>query len=522
MQEDAMNYDQSNPTMVPNVNPIISEEQVFNDYRDDSMMDPSMDSRPGHHHEQDYYESEYGSIRSPPPSSFSQPNNTQPSHATNASIKESNVDKIKDEPEKAMTPKAMAAFQQHQDEFIEPNSVSKRFPNDKILARHDSSSSIPCSSDMISVKNIEDREDEYSKMKMALLSEITETSNNGSTSPYIAAITSPSLAHDLITPREKGENDSSVHRDKAKLGPRTRSKDNLESIFGGISGQTDSCNKSVRSPSSVVHNNLVQDGKSISLASHSNVIQNESRLDNGMIPSLQNSRSNIIHSPVNVAAKSSSSSEMSSRKNPPTSNSHSNKSHNNSFTNKDGRDYNRDTTLNNSQHTPKNNKVTNDAKKPSEQYQVYNPANEVVNSYEYSAIPPVNTSDPIELAKYVHKSKYNNNRPQKSHGVITEETYPSDISPESCPRSTDFRTNLVKVKPESKGTMGHEDKKGTTSNIPNISSSATGDFYTIPEVPEEEDASSPPRIGGVAKRRTAGRCHLRKHSSVYTCFWCTQ
>ena len=50
-----------------------------------------MDSRPGH---QDYYESEYGSIQSPNPSSFSQPK-TQPSHATNASVKESKIDSPK-------------------------------------------------------------------------------------------------------------------------------------------------------------------------------------------------------------------------------------------------------------------------------------------------------------------------------------------------------------------------------------------------------------------------------------------
>ena len=166
MQDESMNYDQSNPTMVPNVNPIISEEQVFDDYREDPMMDPSMDPKSAQ--QQDYFESEYGSIRSPPPSSFSQPF-TQPSHATNASVKESDTSNIKDDSEKSMTPRAMAAFQQHQDQCVEPSSVanSKRFPNDKTLSRHDSSSSIPCSSDMISVKNIEDKEDEYSKMKMA-------------------------------------------------------------------------------------------------------------------------------------------------------------------------------------------------------------------------------------------------------------------------------------------------------------------------------------------------------------------
>ena len=507
MPEDPlMNYDQSNPTMVPNqLNPIISEEQVFDDYREDPMMDPSMDSRPGH---QDYYESEYGSIQSPNPSSFSQPK-TQPSHATNASVKESKIDSpnIIDDSEKSMTPKAMAAFQQHQD--IENASLvanTKRFPNDKILSRHDSSSSIPCSSDMISVKNIEDREDEYSKMKMALLSEITENSNNGSTSPYIAAITSPSLAHDLMPSREKEENQSSVYRDNKKLGPRTRSKDNLESIFGGVSGQTDNLNKSSNNPPSVVHNKLPQDRKSISVASHSNVLENESRLDNGMMSSLHNSRSNIIHSPVKSASNSSSRSEMLSSKNPPTNNNNrSNRSHHINHVNQDDRDYNRDTSLNNSQYTPKNDKITNDAKNSSSQFQVYNPANEVTNSYEYSAIPPVNTSDLRELANYVDKSKHIN-RQHKPHGVIMEETYPLDISPESCPRASDLRTSKAKVKSEPVASISHEDKKGTTSNVSNVSSSATGDFYTIPEVPEEEEASSPPRIGGVAKRRTAGRC----------------
>ena len=506
MQDDAMNFDQSNPTMVPNINPIISEEQVFDDYREDPMMDPSMDQQ-----QQDYFESEYGSKSSPPPTSFSQPL-TQPSHATNASVKESNVDTsdIKDDSEKSMTPRAMAAFQQHQDQFVEPGSVvnNKRFPNDKTLSRHDSSSSIPCSSDMISVKNIEDREDEYSKMKMALLSEITENTNNGSTSPYIAAITSPSLAHDLITPREKEENPSSVYyRDKPTLGPRTRSKDNLESIFGGSSAQADNSNKSVCNPPSDVHKFIPKDGKGVSLASQSNVMENVSRLDNGMISSLHNSRSNIIHSPVKAAT---SSSELLSSKSSTTSNSRSNRSHNNNnYVNKDNRD-NRDTSLNNSQHTPKNNKNTNDAKNSSSQFQAYNPATEVTNSYEYSAIPPVNTSDLRELAKYADKVNPIN-RHHKAHGVKMDETFPHDMSPEPSPRSTDFRTNMVKVKPKPQGNLDQDGTKGTTSTNPNISSSATGDFYTIPEVPEEEEASressSPPRIGGVAKRRMAGRCH---------------
>ena len=63
---------------------------------------------------------------------------------------------------------------------------TKRSRNDPALARQDSAPSIPSSSDMISVKNIEDREDEYGKMKLALLSDIVDTSyNNGSFSPKV-------------------------------------------------------------------------------------------------------------------------------------------------------------------------------------------------------------------------------------------------------------------------------------------------------------------------------------------------
>ena len=108
-----MNFDQSNPTMVPNVNPIITEEQVFDEYREEDQMmgmDPLLDSRPGQQ-QQDYYDSEYGSIRSPPPSSSPNPPPI-PSHATAASVTESKLDSsIVDDSEKTMTPRAMAAFQ---------------------------------------------------------------------------------------------------------------------------------------------------------------------------------------------------------------------------------------------------------------------------------------------------------------------------------------------------------------------------------------------------------------------------
>ena len=86
-----MNYDQSNPTMVPNVNnPIISEEQVFDDYREDHQM-MEMDSRPGK--QQDYYDSEYQPKHSPSRTSSSQPDPySKPTHVATASIGDTNFD----------------------------------------------------------------------------------------------------------------------------------------------------------------------------------------------------------------------------------------------------------------------------------------------------------------------------------------------------------------------------------------------------------------------------------------------
>ena len=500
-QMSMMDYDQSNPTMVPNVNPIISEEQVFDDYREDQMMgmDPLLDSRPGQ--QQDYYDSEYGSIRSPPPSSSPNPP-PQPSHAT-ASVNESKLDSsVIDDSEKSMTPRAMAAFQLHQETIESRFGNNKKYQNDIALSRQESSSSIPCSSDMISVKNIEDREDEYSKMKLALLSDITETSNNGSSTP-LAAITSPSLAHGILALRGQEEEHSSVYRNKPTLGPRTRSKDNLESIFGGTIGQADISNKYV-SNTSVVHKSLLQDDKNPSLPNHSNIMERiyESPQDSGMPTIVHNSRSKIIDPLVKTATSSAS---LSSSNITSTCNSRPNRSHNNNYATKDGRD-NKDFALNNTSQNKSNNKLTNDVKRPTSPSQAYQQAHlhlvEGSNSYEYSAVPSIATTR--EGLKHVDRGK-RVHRHHKPPGFIKEESFPLDISPGSNPSSADIRTSKVRIKSESESSLGVGDKKGSASTAPNISSSATGDVYTIPELPEEEDASSPFAADGVAKRRMAGR-----------------
>ena len=104
----------------------------------------------------------------------------------------------------------------------------------------------------------------------------------------------------------------------------------------------------------------------------------------------------------------------------------------------------------------------------------------------------------VDRGKRVH-------RHHKPPGFIKEESFPLDISPGSNPSSADFRTTKVRIKSESESSLGVGDKKGAASTVPNISSSATGDVYTIPELPEEEDASSPLGADGVSKRRMAGR-----------------
>ena len=408
-----------------------------------------------------------------------------------------------------MTPRAMAAFQQHQETIESRFGNNKTYQNDIALSRQESSSSIPCSSDMISVKNIEDREDEYSKMKLALLSDITEASNNGSSSP-LAAITSPSLAHGILPLRGQEEGHSSVYRDKPKLGPRTRSKDNLESIFGGTMVQQAEKPNNYVSNTSVVHKSLLQDDRHTSLPNNSNTMMeriHQSSQDTGMSSVIHSSRSKMID-PLVKTATSISSSNIPSTCNP----SHSNRSQNNKYDTKDGRD-NQDTAINNSQNKSKN-KFTKDVKRPISPSQAYHHIVEGSNSYEYSAVPSIATTR--EGLKHLDKEKRIQHRHHKPPGFIKEESFPLDISPASNTSSADFRTPKVRNKSESGISLGVVDKKGAASAVPNISSSATGDVYTIPEVPEEEDASSPFQADGVSKRRMAGRFNQHKCSSVYT------
>ena len=516
-QMSMMNYDQSDPSMVPNINPIISEERVFDDYREDQMMemDPHLDSRPGRQ-QQDYYDSEYRpTITSPHPhSSPPPPFSSQQSHAT-ASTRSYTHDSSKvevDDSEKSMTPKAMAAFQQHQD-ILESNlGIGKRNSNNVSHSGHEASSSIPCSSDMISVKNIEDREDEYSKMKLALLSDLAETSNNGASSPF-AAITSPSLAPNYLYPRGKEEKLSSVHRDKPNLGPRTRSKDNLGSIFGGTVEKGDVSDKFV-SKTSVVHKPL-QDNKNIALTSNFDTMSNvyEGHEDNGMSSTSYPSRL-TVEPPVNTAI----SSALLSSSTVTTCNSRANRSHN--LTNDKNKRANKDT-LNTSQNINTNN-FTLDAKhlsSPSQQAKTNHYPNEGVNSYEtrvqrvqsyeYCAVPTISTSN--EASKHTTDTAHRAIRHKKPTGCVKEESFPLDISPESHFAPTDVRSSKIKAH---QAGMGAGDKKGITSTVPNISSSATGDVYTIPEVPEEDETSSPLGVDGVSKRRMAGR------SSQCICSYC--
>ena len=489
-----VNFDQSNQRMMPSVNPVMSEEQVFDDYGEDQMvgMDPQLDSRPGQ--QQDYFDSEYGSSRSPPLPSCPHPP-PQPSHAT-ASVSDSKLDTSEiDGSETTMTPRAMAAFQQHQ-EFIEPDT--KRYRKDIALSRQDSATSIPSSSDMISVKNIEDREDEYGKMKLALLSDIIATSYNGSSSP-IAAITSPSLAHDLLSPRGKEEELSSVHRDKSKLGPRTRSRDNLESIFGGTtSGHADKLNLNV-SNTSVVHRPVFNDDHEniVAVASNYNIPDKiyEQRAHAGITSTTHTCMSNSSVKTATITTAYLSNSK------PTTCNSNSNRSH--------GINYNKDNQVNKDTLNTSQNKTiakyTNDAKCPSSPTRVYHHNTDDIDKRHSTTVPSVPKER--QVPKHVDKAR-RVNRHHRPSGFVREETFPVDISPESNVISADLRSTKAKIKGELDGSLGSGGKRGSTSTAPTVSSTTTGDVYTIPEVPEEEEDYSPLGADGVSRRRIAGKLQI--------------
>ena len=492
-----MNYDQSNPTMVPNVNnPIISEEQVFDDYREDRQM-MGMDSRPGK--QQDYYDSEYQPKHSPSHPSSSQPDpHSKPTHVATASIGDTKLDnKNKEDSEKSMTPRAMAAFQQHM-EFEDPglDNDKKMSRSDLAFARQESTSSIPCSSDMISVKNIEDREDEYSKMKLALLSDIA--SNNGTSSP-LAAITSPSLAPPgIISPSRRNEREpsSSVYRDKTDLlGNRTtRSKDNLESIFGGTIAQNDNKFDTNKSNSSAVHKPLLQKKTNDTLSrNESNTTDNtyRSRTDGE-----NNPNPNINRSKNDPRLKAANSSALHSRSSYSTHNSQSDL---NSIQAAEDQVNKSNSSQNKAFEQNNINKSRNSVSQPHQAYNQH--ATESLNSYEYSAIPSTKTS------KAGFKSNEDGKRPKrqiKPTGFIKEEPFPQDISPESNFAPFNLRSSHINTQSESeRNLLAGEKKSGTVQGV-----SATGDVYTIPELPEEEDeciCSSPLGEDGLLKRRTAGR-----------------
>ena len=109
-------------------------------------------------------------------------------------------------------------------------STSSSFRN---VVRQDSASSLLDHSLDISLKKIEVMEDEYGKMKMALLSDLDEPDQEPEyllPSPAYVPDYVPELPHDpeFVRPPHP---------------PRQRSRDNLESIFGGGPGYNDSENE---------------------------------------------------------------------------------------------------------------------------------------------------------------------------------------------------------------------------------------------------------------------------------------
>ena len=94
----------------------------------------------------------------------------------------------------------------------------------------------------------------------------------------------------------------------------------------------------------------------------------------------------------------------------------------------------------------------------------------------------------------------------KPTGFIKEEPFPQDISPESNYASFNLRSSNTNTQLESERNSLAGEKKGVMAQ--GVSTSATGDVYTIPELPEEEEeciCSSPLGADGLLKRRTTGR-----------------
>ena len=464
--------------MISNTDPMISEEQAFNDFREDHM-DPPVDFGPGP--QQDYFDSEYGSSRSLPPPSFPPPKSA--SHAT-AALTDSKLcasDLV--DSENTLTPRAMAAFQEHQEFFETDSANTKRSRNDPALARQDSAPSIPSSSDMISVKNIEDREDEYGKMKLALLSDIVDTSyNNGSFSP-VAAITSPSLAYPISSPRTKTEGLSSPSSSNIKLGSRTRSKDNLESIFGGTTGGLADKTSSYISNTSVVNRSLLDDDQSIARGTSRNVAEN-----------ITGTRSN--------AGLDSTTTTFLPNSNPTTCKDNDNIHRGNINNNRNKLSQDNHSTVNTSQ-IKTNTKYTKHAKCPSSPPQAHNYKPGDIGSVDgYSSTASLRKT---KAARYPGEVGKRTNQHPRPSGCIMEEPFPLDISPDSDPILTDFRSSKAKHKGEAGGTTGTGGKRGATSTAACVSATTTGDVYTIPEVPEEEELSSPLGADGVSRRKKAGR-----------------
>ena len=467
------------------IDPMISEEGAFNDYPMNDPMDPMLDHPMGsglgpEQDRQDYYDSEYGSStqRSPLHPPHSTRSSVPPHSKATAAVANSEPTGLAENENSMM---AMAAFQQHQDN-IEPHysNPSKISRHDSALSRKDSASSLLPSSGLVSVKVIEDKEDEYGKMKMALLSEINDTSFNGSSTP-LAAITSPSMVSPLTSPKKN----NSVRSNKpTQLGPRTRSKDNLESIFGGVSGVVNEPNPHMTTNNSGVPKLLLDDRHASSTCTR-NV-----EAISGKDTDFAHMSVNSLHYP-NSSVEVSTTAFLSSSK-PNTCNNNHNNNHGNRAANQD-----HNHTKNTSQNKNNNKYHMDHVKYPITSTSQHNKPGQFERHNHHSGKQLQPQTGAPQQRKHHH-----NYRPS---GFIKEEPYPADISPDSNIIPPEFRrSKSTTAKYDSEGKVGDGDKMDRTASAA-VSSSTTGDVYTIPELPEEEEDYSPLGADGVSKMRKTGR-----------------
>lgn len=136
-----------------------------------------------------------------------------------------------------MGPPPMMDQMQPNDGFFENSeylrSNQKKQIGHELVSRQSSSASMDL--DTVSVKKIEDREDEYGKVKQALLSEFDLSPESFPHLSPPSFLNSPAI--NVISPTTTCEVDKLPSSGSFNVNQRQRSKDTLESIFGGSAAE---------------------------------------------------------------------------------------------------------------------------------------------------------------------------------------------------------------------------------------------------------------------------------------------